>query len=146
MRSSAEYFRPGDVLYGRLRPYLNKVFLADFTGLCSGEFIPFRKSDSIDSRYLLYFLNSWQFVSFASHLNEGDRPRVDFDQLAPYPFPHLSPNKPHRRDRRDPLHTADAGVAALRRVQANLRRYRASVLKAACEGKLVPTEAELARN
>lgn len=39
----------------------------------------------------------------------------------------------------------EAGVAALRRVQANLKRYRAAVLKAACEGKLVPTEAELAR-
>ncbi len=37
----------------------------------------------------------------------------------------------------------DASVAALKRVQASLKRYRASVLKAACEGKLVPTEAEL---
>jgi type I restriction enzyme S subunit len=39
----------------------------------------------------------------------------------------------------------EAGVAGLRRVRANLKRYRAAVLKAACEGKLVPTEAELAR-
>ena len=39
----------------------------------------------------------------------------------------------------------DAAVAALKRVQANLKRYRAAVLKAACEGRLVPTEAELAR-
>jgi type I restriction enzyme, S subunit len=39
----------------------------------------------------------------------------------------------------------DAAVAALKRAQANLKRYRASVLKAACEGRLVPTEAELAR-
>ena len=39
----------------------------------------------------------------------------------------------------------DAAVAALKRVKANLKRYRASVLKAACEGRLVPTEAELAR-
>ena len=38
----------------------------------------------------------------------------------------------------------EAGVTGLRRVQANLKRYRAAVLKAACEGKLVPTEAELA--
>ena len=38
----------------------------------------------------------------------------------------------------------DAGVGALKRVQANLKRYRAAVLKAACEGRLVPTEAELA--
>jgi type I restriction enzyme S subunit len=39
----------------------------------------------------------------------------------------------------------EAGVAGLRRVQANLKRYRAAVLKAAYEGKLVPTEADLAR-
>ena len=40
----------------------------------------------------------------------------------------------------------DASVAALRRAQANLKRYRASVLKAACQGRLVPAEAELARS
>ena len=39
----------------------------------------------------------------------------------------------------------EAGVAALQRVQASLNRYRAAVLKAACEGRLVPTEAELQR-
>ena len=39
----------------------------------------------------------------------------------------------------------DAGVAALERAKANLKNYRASVLQAACEGRLVPTEAELAR-
>jgi type I restriction enzyme S subunit len=39
----------------------------------------------------------------------------------------------------------DAAVVALKRVQGNLKRYRGSVLKAACEGRLVPTEAELAR-
>ncbi|MEO7725568.1 MAG: restriction endonuclease subunit S [Chthoniobacterales bacterium] len=40
----------------------------------------------------------------------------------------------------------DAGVSALRRAQTNLKRYRAAVLKAACDGKLVPTEAELSRS
>ncbi len=39
----------------------------------------------------------------------------------------------------------DAAVSALKKVKANLKRYRASVLKAACEGRLVPTEAELSR-
>ena len=43
------------------------------------------------------------------------------------------------------LSRLDASVAALLRAQANLKRYRASVLQAACEGRLVPTEAELAR-
>ena len=40
----------------------------------------------------------------------------------------------------------DASVAALKRAQANLKRHRASVLKAACEGKLVSIEAEFARS
>ncbi len=40
----------------------------------------------------------------------------------------------------------DASMAALRRAQANLKRHRASVLKDACEGRLVSTEAELARS
>lgn len=39
----------------------------------------------------------------------------------------------------------DAAVVALKRAKANLKRYRASVLQAACEGRLVSTEAELAR-
>ena len=39
----------------------------------------------------------------------------------------------------------EAGVASLKRVRVALKRYRASVLKAACEGRLVPSEAELAR-
>ena len=39
----------------------------------------------------------------------------------------------------------DAGVTSLKRVQTALKRYRASVMKCACEGRLVPTEAELAR-
>ncbi|MBN1458665.1 MAG: restriction endonuclease subunit S [Armatimonadetes bacterium] len=39
----------------------------------------------------------------------------------------------------------DAGVAALKQAQAHIKRCRASVLKAACEGRLVPTEAKLAR-
>ena len=41
--------------------------------------------------------------------------------------------------------SVDAAEATLKRIHANLKRYRASVLKAAVEGKLVPTEAELAR-
>src|SRR5438874_9218088 len=39
VKSTAFHFQPGDVLYGRLRPYLNKVLLAEIEGLCSSEFI-----------------------------------------------------------------------------------------------------------
>jgi len=147
MRSSAEGFAPGDVLYGRLRPYLNKVYAPDFEGLCSAEFIVFRQVPYLDHRYLQYFLNSWALVSFASHLDEGDRPRVNFTQLAPFPLPLPPLQEQHRIVAEIETHFTrmDAAVAALKRVRARLRRYKAAVLRAACKGRLVPTEAELAR-
>ena len=84
MQSSSVYFYPNYVLYGRLRPYLNKVYRPDFEGLCSAEFIVFPNSEQLSSKYLQYFLNSSAFVSFATHLNQGDRPRVDYEQIAFY--------------------------------------------------------------
>ena len=57
VRSSSAYFAPGDVLYGRLRPYLNKVYRPSFRGLASGEFIVLPHQRSLDNTYLQYFLN-----------------------------------------------------------------------------------------
>jgi type I restriction enzyme S subunit len=147
MKSSAVHFQPGDLLYGRLRPYLNKVYRPDFEGLCSAEFIVFPKSENLDSRYLQYFLNSSAFVKYASHLNAGDRPRVDFDQLAPYPFPVVPLDQQKRivAEIEKQFSRLDEAVANLKRVKANLKRYKAAVLIAAVEGRLVETEAELAR-
>ena len=91
VKSSASYFSQGDVIYGRLRPYLNKVYMPDFSGLASGEFIVFASQPNLNNAYLKYFLNQWEFVSFVTRLNTGDRPRVDFTQFAEYPLP-LAPS------------------------------------------------------
>jgi type I restriction enzyme S subunit len=141
MRSNSLRFWPGDVLYGRLRPYLNKVLRPDFEGLCSAEFLVFPKSPHLYSGYLQYFLNSWRFKQFASHLNTGDRPRVDWEQLKVFVFP-LAPLAEQRRivdAIEQQFSRLDAGVAALKRTQAALKRYRAAVLKAAVEGRLTET-------
>lgn len=147
MKSSAVHFKPGDVLYGRLRPYLNKVFRPTFEGLCSAEFIVLPENERIDGRYLQYFLNSGTFVRFATHLNAGDRPRVDFDQIAPYPIPvpTLARQREIVAELEKQFSRLDEAVANLQRVKANLKRYKASVLKAAVEGSLVETETTLAR-
>lgn len=139
MSSSAVHFWPGDVLYGRLRPYLNKVFKAQFEGLCSAEFIVFPASKNLCGSYLQYFLNSAEFVHFASHLNSGDRPRVDFEQLGDYliPLPPLAEQHRIVAEIEKQLTRLDAAVAALERARANLKRFRASVLNAAIEGRLV---------
>jgi type I restriction enzyme, S subunit len=147
MRSSANRFYDGDVLYGRLRPYLNKVCKPGFSGLCSAEFIVFPKTEGIDPEFLKYRLNAADFAHFASHLNAGDRPRVDFDQLAEFEILLPPPDEQKRivAEIEKQFTRLDVGVASLKRVQIALKRYRASVFKAACEGRLVSTEAELAR-
>ncbi|MCL4263897.1 MAG: restriction endonuclease subunit S [Anaerolineae bacterium] len=142
MRSLAEHFWPDDVLYGSLRPYLNKVYRPDFEGLCSAEFIVFRKTPQLISKYLQYFLNQWSFVAFINKQNTGDRPRVKFGQMADYPFP-LAPLDEQERivaEIEKQFTRLDQAVAGLRRLQNNLARYKASVLKAACDGRLVPQD------
>ena len=147
VRSATGRFFSGDVMYGRLRPYLNKVFRADSEGLCSSEFIVLPKNDDVDSTFLLCRFNAADFVSFASNLNAGDRPRVDYDQISGFDV--LLPPLPEQRrivaEIEKQFTRIDKGVEALKRTLANLKRYRASILKSACEGKLVPTEAALAR-
>jgi len=147
MKSSAVHFLPGDILYGRLRPYLNKVAEAPYEGLASAEFIALTAPYGVVSSFIRYRLHSAEFVAFASNLDTGDRPRVDFDQIGGFGL--LLPPAPEQRRITSVLDSyftrLGAAEQALERVQANLKRYRASVLKAAVEGRLVPTEAELAR-
>lgn len=138
MKSSAVHFKPGDVLYGRLRPYLNKVYRPTFEGLCSAEFIVLPENERVDGGYLQYFLNSSAFVRFASHLNTGDRPRVDFDQLVPYGIPLPDPEEQRRivAELEKQFSRLDEAVANLKRVKANLKRYKAAVLAAAVKGRI----------
>jgi len=47
-RSTKNVFRKGDLLYGKLRPYLNKVWVSDFDGVCSTDILVFLKNDFVD--------------------------------------------------------------------------------------------------
>jgi hypothetical protein len=93
MKSAGNKFYPNDVLYGRLRPYLNKVVVADFEGVASGEFIVMRPEEGIEPRYLQFFMHARRFVNSASADTSGDRPRIDFDKIAEVQIP--SPHPPN---------------------------------------------------
>lgn len=87
VRSSAARIHEGDVIYSRLRPYLNKVHLAesDFAG--SAEFIVFPSQQGLSQRYLKYALMSPRFLAFAAILDTGDRPRVTWDGIKNFELP-----------------------------------------------------------
>jgi type I restriction enzyme S subunit len=138
LKSSAARFYKGDVLYGRLRPYLNKVTTPSFDGLASAEFIVFPDTTLVRSQFLKCRLNSSDFVSFAAHLNEGDRPRVAFDQIGDFPIL-LPPSAEQSRiiaKIEELFSELDKGIESLSTAREQLKAYRQSVLKHAFEGKL----------
>ena len=63
---------------------MNKVALPNFDGLASGEFIVLPSTECVSGSFLKHRLSAADFVSFASHLNEGDRPRVSFEQIGQF--------------------------------------------------------------
>lgn len=86
-------FFAGDILYGKLRPYLNKVGIAQQAGLCSTEIWAFGPSALVDSQFAAFFLASSFFVDRVASLTKGaNLPRLDteaFDSIE-IPLPPLS--------------------------------------------------------
>ena len=69
--SSKKNFKKGDVLYGKLRPYLDKVIVAEEDGICTTEILPLRIYYGIDSYYLKWFLKSPMFIQYVNQLTYG---------------------------------------------------------------------------
>lgn len=138
MKSAGSHFLPGDVLYGRLRPYLNKVHVARFEGASSAEFIVLPSSETHDSVFLKYLLHQKRFVNFADDLSAGDRPRVDFKKIGSFSFalPPLAEQSRIASRVEELFSTLDAGEIAIDRATRDVSRYRKSILKAAVTGLL----------
>ncbi len=148
-------FQEGDVLFAKITPCMENGKCTIAQGLMGGrgagstEFHVLRPTQAISAKLLLYFLLQESFRREARAIMKGaaGQLRVPPEFLQGASF-RLAPHPEQRRivtEIEKQFTRLDAGVAALERAQANLKRYRASVLKAACEGRVVPTEAELAR-
>ena len=155
VRKGYKRFQDGDVLVAKITPSMEngKAALASQliggVGAGSTEFHVIRPTEALVGKFLLHFLlqESVRREARAHMTGTAGQLRVPesfYESLGL----HLPPiNEQHRIVQTlDSYFTRlDAARAALEGVQANLKRYRASVLKAAVGGKLVPTEAELAR-
>lgn len=86
-------FNIGDVVYGKLRPYLQKVWIATFSGNAVGDFFVFRPKDNCYNQYLFYCMLSDGFTSMCNGSTVGAKmPRVssDFIRSLHYYLPPLS--------------------------------------------------------
>jgi len=159
LRLSAEEFAmyellPGDVLVNRVnsRELVGKsAVIPDNLERCVYESknIRLRLDRTIsEPKYVGYWLRAYARQYFNDNAQQTvGMASINQIQLGAMPLP--LPPLPEQQAIVAAIETQftplDAAVAALKRVQANLRRYRAAVLKAACEGQLVPTEADLAQ-
>ena len=81
-QSNCFLFDKRHILYGKLRPYLNKVALPDFEGRCTTEAIPILPRKNIHRKLLAYMMRSEVFVEWAMSTKTGSRmPRADMSRL-----------------------------------------------------------------
>lgn len=78
-------FEKGDVLFGKLRPYLAKFWLADREGVAGGDIHVYRPRKGVDPRYLAYIVGSRNFLRFAVAASKGVKmPRVEWMDIRQY--------------------------------------------------------------
>jgi type I restriction enzyme S subunit len=81
--SLKSFFYPQDVLYGKLRPYFQKVYSPDFKGVCSTDIFVIKAKKGVNSKYLFYLLATDEFTALANLGSTGTRmPRADWKHLS----------------------------------------------------------------
>ena len=138
-KSTKTRFISGSILYGKLRPYLNKVSIPDFDGVCSTDILVFPPSDAADTRYLMRFLSTSAVVDFATHQSSGmELPRTNYLKLGQLqiPIPPLAEQRRIVARLEALLADTDQVRGRLDAVEEAMQRFRQAVLGAACSGRL----------
>jgi type I restriction enzyme, S subunit len=138
-KSSKSRFAVGDVLYGKLRPYLNKVLIADRPGYCTTEIVPIKAGPRLDARYLFYWLKHPAFLTYVEAESHGmNMPRLGTETGRAAPFV-LAPRAEQSRIA-DELDTLLARINAcndrFNAIPALLKRFRHIVWNVAALGTL----------
>jgi type I restriction enzyme S subunit len=148
-------FAESDVIFAKITPCMENgkaaiaSNLVNDIGLGSTEFHVLRPSNAVLPHWIYHFVRQSSFRGDAAAKMTGTAGQLRvptlFMEEASIPLAPLPEQRRIVAEIETQFTRLDAAVAALERVQTALGRYRASVLKAACEGRLVPTETELAR-
>ena len=92
-KSTKSEFKTNDILYGKLRPYLNKVLVADQCGYSTTEIVSIRPYLPICSKYCALALRRSDFVKYVNRLGQGTkmpRLRTEDAKVAAFPLPPLA--------------------------------------------------------
>ncbi|ATX86067.1 restriction endonuclease subunit S [Klebsiella aerogenes] len=142
-KSTKNSFKKGDVLYGKLRPYLNKIIIAEEDGVCTTEIVPLSAEPSCCNKYIFYWLKSSTFLGYVNDVSYGvNMPRLGTaDGLkAPLRLAPLAEQKIIAEKLDTLLAQVDSTKARLEQIPQILKRFRQAVLVSAIEGKLTTSK------
>ena len=126
VQSSKSRFYTNDVLYGKLRPYLDKAVQAEFDGICSTDILVLVTNKAADSGFLSYLVHMRNFIYFAMQTTKGvNHPRTSWSSLAQFEF--VLPPPLEQRTIAHILQTAQNAIRA-RRKELELERERKTTL------------------
>ncbi len=133
-------FYSGDLVYGYLRPYLNKLWLADREGCCSVDQYVFTVRRSLgETDFVAHFMRSDAYLKTAPvELTPGQLPRIRTDEMAAVPIrlPDLGTQRVIARELNQKLKSARTLCASLSEQLAALDRYPAALLRDAFSGRI----------
>jgi type I restriction enzyme S subunit len=96
-KSTKSFFESGDILYGKLRPYLDKVIVAETSGACTTEIVPISPYRGVDSHFLRWLLKRPDFIRHVNSLMYGVKmPRLGTKDAVQS----LHPLPPHEEQKR----------------------------------------------
>jgi type I restriction enzyme, S subunit len=149
---SCTLLEPGDLLIARMPDPLGRACIFPGDQKSSVTVVDVAvvrpKNPEVNTRWLMYCVNAPQFRRAVASLQSGStRQRISRKNLAKitFPCPPRTVQDQLVAETEKQFSRLDEAVANLKRVKAKLKHYKAAVLKAAVEGRLVPIEAELAR-
>ena len=131
-KSTTYYFDENHVLYGKLRPYLKKVFLPELAGRCSTELIPLLPADTMEREYLALLLTDDDLVSYIMSESTGARmPRTDMKKLLSYKVavPDIEEQRTRLKVRNEQMKKCTVLIEKLRKQKENIAALRACAFK-----------------
>ncbi len=143
--SSAKIFPAGTLLIALYGATIGKLAFLGIKATTNQAVCGIFDNGVILSKYMYYFLLFRRQKLIQSGMG-GAQPNISQDIVRKQPFPIIPlPKQRAIVSKIEQLFSdLDNGIDNFKKAQEQLKRYRQSVLKAACEGRLVPTEAELA--
>lgn len=107
-------FECGDILYGKLRPYLRKYYLAEFNGVCTTEIWVLKAKKSVSNLFLYYTIQSERFNGLCDTSCIGSKmPRADWDYVSQHLF--AVPPLPEQQKIAEILTAQDAVIALMQK-------------------------------